>query len=81
MMAHRARTMSFGEVVSKRRKQLGFNQTELAKEAKLSRNYISMIEQRSSDQLNLSVRSLIRLERALRIPSGMLFKLCAEERI
>lgn len=60
----------FGYQVLRRRKTLGLSQTDLAKQAELSRNYISLIERGEAGNISISV--LERLAEALGTTSAEL---------
>lgn len=61
---------SFGTCVKAWRKKLGISQEELAERADLHRTYVSDVERGAR---NLSLESIIRVARALRIPVAELF--------
>ena len=60
----------FGASVKAWRKQMGFSQEELAERADLHRTYISDVERGAR---NLSLESMTRLARALKVPVAALF--------
>ncbi len=59
------RYVTFGDVIARKRKERGFNQTEFARLVGISRNYVSTIERDLA--LNLSIAILLRLALVLRI--------------
>ena len=78
-MIHKLTTMSFGEIVAKRRKQLGMNQTEASTKAVISRQYLYRIEKRKAKELNLSIAVLVRLAKALAVDPKTLFRIYLED--
>lgn len=56
---------AFGFAVLRRRREKGLSQQELAGLAKISRNYISMIER--GEVKNVSVEILVKLAKALNV--------------
>jgi transcriptional regulator with XRE-family HTH domain len=60
----------FGYQVLRRRKSLGLSQTDLARQAELSRNYVSLIERGEASNISISV--LERLAEALGTTSAEL---------
>ncbi len=68
---------AFCQVVQERREYLGISQEELAHRASLHRTYISDIERGSR---NISLRSLIRLAKALELSASGLIKV-AERKV
>jgi transcriptional regulator with XRE-family HTH domain len=68
--------VSFGGLVADRRKAIKMSQEELAKEAGISRNYVSVIERNEAH--NLTVRTLCKLADALRFDAEFLFIRYAE---
>lgn len=63
-------TQEFGYQVLRRRKSLGLSQTALARQAELSRNYVSLIERGEAGNISISV--LERLADALGTTSAEL---------
>lgn len=69
--------MNLGKAISLCRKQRGLTQTELAGRADLSVSYLSLLEQNKRKDPTLS--TIKKLAEALRIPSGILFFLAADQ--
>lgn len=59
----------FGENIRKLRKQLGFNQEELADEAKIERSYMGTIER---GERNPTLLKVYRIAKALKVSAGKL---------
>lgn len=71
-------TMNLGKAISLCRTQRGLTQAELAARAGLSISYLSLLEQNKRKDPTLS--TIQRLAEALRVPSGILFFLAADQR-
>ena len=64
---------TFGSTVAKIRRRQGWTQADLATEASVSRNYVSLIERNQADNLSISI--LARLAQALKVDAVDLFRL------
>lgn len=69
--------MNLGKAISLCRTQRGLTQSELAVRAGLSVSYLSLLEQNKRKDPTLSV--IQKLAGALRVPSGILFFLAADQ--
>lgn len=69
--------MNLGKAISLCRNQRGFTQAELAVRARLSVSYLSLLEQNKRKDPSLS--TIQKLAEALRVPSGILFFLAADQ--
>lgn len=69
--------MNLGRAISLCRKQRGYNQAELAKMAGISVSYLSLLER--NERNDPAISTIQSLAEALRIPSGILFFIAADE--
>lgn len=69
--------MNLGKAISLCRTQRGLTQAELAARAGLSVSYLSLLEQNKRKDPSLSM--IQKLAEALRVPSGILFFLAADQ--
>ena len=69
--------MNLGKAISLCRTQRGLTQSALAARAGLSVSYLSLLEQNKRKDPTLSIFQ--KLETALRVPSGILFFLAADQ--
>jgi transcriptional regulator with XRE-family HTH domain len=69
--------MNLGKAISLCRKQRNLSQAELAARAGLSISYLSLLEQNKRKDPSLS--TIQKLAEALRVPSGILFFLAADQ--
>lgn len=70
--------MNLGKAISLSRTRRGLTQAELARRAGLSVSYLSLLEQNKRTDPTLS--TIQKLAEALRMPTGVLFFLAAEQK-
>ena len=71
MTGEREMGISFGGLVADYRRQAGLSQAELAAKAKISRNYVSLIERNLAN--DLSAKILVQIANALNVSPASLF--------
>ncbi|MBB5346242.1 helix-turn-helix domain-containing protein [Tunturibacter empetritectus] len=70
-MAKSAITIRFGKTLREYREAKGYSQEELAERADLHRNYVGSVER---GERNLALENIIKLAKALSLPSRDLFR-------